>query len=62
MLGNYNNNRLKNDINESNITNSGSQKTNQESLTKDEKINQSNLNDNDDFKKNIYKNVEKDYN
>jgi len=61
MLGNYNN-RLKNDINESNITNSGSQKTNQESLTKDEKINQSNLNDNDDFKKNIYKNVEKDYN
>ena len=60
MLGNYNNNRLKNDINESNITNSGSQKTNQESLTKDEKINQSNLNDNDDFKKNIYKNVEKD--
>ena len=62
MLGNYNNNRLKNDINESNITNPGSQKTNQESLTKDEKINQSNLNDNDDFKKNIYKNVEKDYN
>ena len=61
MLGNYNN-RLKNDINESNITNSGSQKTNQESLTKDEKINESNLNDNDDFKKNIYKNVEKDYN
>jgi hypothetical protein len=61
MLGNYNNNRLKNDINESNITNSGSQKTNQESLTKDEKINQSNSNDNDDFKNNIYKNIGKDY-
>ena len=62
MLGKYNNNKNKFDINESNITKSGTQKSNQESLTKDEKINQSNSNDNDDFKKNIYKNVEKDYN
>ena len=62
MLGKYNNNKNKFDINESNITKSGTQKSNQESFTKEEKINQSNSNDNDDFKKNLYKNVGKDYN
>jgi hypothetical protein len=61
MLGKYNNNKNKFDINESNITKSGTQKSNQESFTKEEKINQSNSNDNDDFKKNLYKNVGKDY-
>ena len=61
MLGKYNNNKTKFDINESNVTKSGTQKSNQESFTKEEKINQSNSNDNDDFKKNLYKNVGKDY-
>ena len=61
MLGKYNNNKNKFDINESNITKSGTQKSNKESFTKEEKINQSNSNDNDDFKKNLYKNVGKDY-
>ncbi len=61
MLGNYNNNRIKSDIYEPNISKSETQKSNQESLTKDEKINQSNSNDNDDFKNNIYKNIGKDY-
>ena len=62
MLGKYNNNKTKFDINESNVTKTGTQKSNQESFTKEEKINQSNSNDNDDFKKNLYKNVGKDYN
>ena len=58
MLGN--NNRAKIENNNSNqIT--ISQKSNHDSSIQNEKNNQSNSNDNDDFKRNIYKNTGKHY-